>query len=46
MLNELAHAGLGDAPTAEDLDGVLRGLLCGARAVHLQECDLAARVAA
>ena len=41
MLDEAAHAGLRDPASAEDLHGVLRGLLGTSRAVHFQERDLA-----
>lgn len=40
MLNELAHSGLGDTTSTEDLYGVLSSLLTGARAESLQQGNL------
>jgi hypothetical protein len=43
-LNELAHAGLGDATATEDLDGVVGDLARETSAHHLEEGDLAGKV--
>lgn len=40
MLNEPAHASLGDAAPTEDLYGVLGSLLTSARAELFQQADL------
>ena len=44
VLDDAAHAGLGEAAAAPDLDGLVGDLVGGARAAHLEQGDGAAQV--